>query len=136
MAQPVDLLVDRAVLLDVGVRTRNVGLGLVVVVVRDEELDAVLRQHVAQLRGELRRQGLVGFEDERRSLHLFDEPRDGRGLATAGDPLERLVPQAVLDTLGECGDGLGLVARRLEGRLDEEVRHARPLSTSAASSWP
>src|SRR5690606_4750656 len=38
-AEPVDLLVDGEVLLDVRVRGDDVGLGLVVVVVRDEELD-------------------------------------------------------------------------------------------------
>ena len=42
-AQPVDLLVDRGLLLDVGVRLRDVGLGLVVVVVGDEVLDGVAR---------------------------------------------------------------------------------------------
>ena len=43
VAQPVDLVVDRAVLLDVGVARRDVRLGLVVVVVADEVLDPVLR---------------------------------------------------------------------------------------------
>ena len=41
VAQPVDLLVDRRVLLDVEVPRRDVGLGLVVVVVGDEVLDRV-----------------------------------------------------------------------------------------------
>ena len=35
-------------------------------------------------------------------------------LAAPGDPFERLVPQAVLDALGQLGDGGRLVARRLE----------------------
>ena len=43
-AQPVDLVVDRGFLLDVGVGLRDVGLGLVVVVVGDEVLDGVLRE--------------------------------------------------------------------------------------------
>ena len=42
VAQPVDVVVDRGVLLDVGVRRRQVGLGLVVVVVADEVLDRVV----------------------------------------------------------------------------------------------
>jgi len=42
VAQSIDLLVDRTVLLDKGVGARYVRLGLVVVVVGDEELDAVL----------------------------------------------------------------------------------------------
>ena len=43
VAQPVDLVVDRRVLLDVGVARRDVRLGLVVVVVADEVLDPVVR---------------------------------------------------------------------------------------------
>src|SRR5690606_41580513 len=38
-----------------GVRLRHVGLGLVVVVVRDEVLDGVVRHELAELVGELRR---------------------------------------------------------------------------------
>src|SRR6266704_405802 len=41
VAHPVDLVVDQRVLLDVGVRLRDVRLGLVVVVVRDEVLDVI-----------------------------------------------------------------------------------------------
>ena len=57
--QPLDLVVDRGVLLDVGVRLRDVGLGLVVVVVGDEVLDRVVGQQLAELVGQLGGQGLV-----------------------------------------------------------------------------
>ncbi len=40
--QPVDLLVDAGLFLDIGVRRRNVGLGLVVVVIGDEVFDGAL----------------------------------------------------------------------------------------------
>ena len=46
MAQPIDLLVDRRVLLDVQVLARDVRLGLVVVVVGDEVLDRVAGKYV------------------------------------------------------------------------------------------
>ncbi len=41
-AQALDLLVDRRILLDVGVGARDVGLGLVVIEVADEILDRVV----------------------------------------------------------------------------------------------
>ena len=44
VAHPVDLLVDLGFLLDVGVGAGDVGLGLVVVVIRHEILDRVLRE--------------------------------------------------------------------------------------------
>jgi hypothetical protein len=48
-AHAVDLVVDRGVLLDVGVAAGDVGLGLVVVVVADEVLDRVLGEEVPEL---------------------------------------------------------------------------------------
>jgi hypothetical protein len=59
-------LID-AVLLDEQVALRDVGLGLVVVVVADEVLDRVLRKELAELAVQLRGQRLVGREDDRRA---------------------------------------------------------------------
>ena len=42
MAHAVDLLVDRGFFLDIGVGARNIGFGLVVVVIGDEILDRVV----------------------------------------------------------------------------------------------
>jgi hypothetical protein len=64
--EPLDLLVDGGVLLDVGVGLRDVRLGLVVVVVGDEVLDRVVGQHLAQFVGELGGEGLVRQHDEHR----------------------------------------------------------------------
>ncbi len=49
VAQLVDLVVDVGVLGDVGVGARDVGLRLIVVVVRHEVLDGVLREELAEL---------------------------------------------------------------------------------------
>ena len=68
--QSLDLGVDRRVLLDEGVGLRDVRLGLVVVVVADEVLDRVVRHELAELVRQLRREGLVVGEHERRALHL------------------------------------------------------------------
>ena len=68
VAHAVDLLVDRGFLLDIGVGPRHIGFGLVVIVVGDEILDRVLREEALHLAIELRRQRLVGREDERRAL--------------------------------------------------------------------
>ena len=40
--EPLDLLVDRRILLDVGVGARDVGLGLVVIEIADEIFDRVV----------------------------------------------------------------------------------------------
>ena len=49
MPEPLHLLIQRGVLLDIGVRLRDIGLGLVVVVVGDEVLDGVVGEELAQL---------------------------------------------------------------------------------------
>ena len=123
MAQPVDLVVDRAVLLDVGVARRDVGLGLVVVVVADEVLDPVVGEELAELVGQLGRQRLVGRDDQGRPLGLLDGPGDGGALARPGDPEQGLEAVAPLDALDEGVHGRRLVAGRREVGDDLERRH-------------
>ena len=113
-AEAVDLLVDGGFLLDVGVARRNVGLGLVVVVVADEVLDGVVREEPAELLIELGRQRLVVRDDQRRPVDRFDHPRDGIRLPRTRDPEQYLVRVAPSQPLGELVDGLLLVAARLE----------------------
>ena len=85
VTEPIDLVVDRAVLLDVRVGRRDVRLGLVIVVVGDEVLDAIAREELAELGRELRGQRLVGREHERGPLRLRDHVGDREALARAGD---------------------------------------------------
>ena len=124
--QPVDLVVDRRVLLDVGVGLRDVGLGLVVVVVGDEVLDRVVGEQLAELVGQLGGQGLVGRHDQRRPLDLLDDPGGGRRLAGAGDAEQHDVVLAGLDPPGDLVDRGRLVAAR--GELGDHLeRGHRPL---------
>ncbi|CAB5068466.1 unannotated protein [freshwater metagenome] len=51
MTQTIDLIVDRGVLLDEGIAGRHVGLGLVIVVIRDEVFDAILWEELTELVG-------------------------------------------------------------------------------------
>ncbi len=112
--QPLDLVVDRGVLLDVGVGLRDVGLGLEVVVVADEVLDGVVRQQLAELVGELGGERLVRGHDQRGALHLLDQPgRRGR-LAGAGGAEQHGVLLARAHPAREVGDRRRLVAGGLE----------------------
>ena len=122
--QPLDLVVDRGVLLDVGVGLRDVGLGLEVVVVADEVLDGVVRQQLAELVGELGGERLVGRHDERRALHLLDEPGGRRRLAGAGGAEQHGVLLPRPDPAREVGDRRRLVAGGLEVGDDLEGRQA------------
>ena len=110
MAEPVDVVVPRAVLLDVEVGLRDVRLGLVVVVVGDEVLDGVVREELAELVAELRRERLVVGDHERRATDLLDDPRHRRRLAGAGRAEQRLV------ALARCEPGRERRRSRAAGR--------------------
>ena len=112
MAQSLDLVIDRGVLFDEGVRLGDVGLGLVVVVVGDEVLDGVARQQLAELGRELGGERLVRLEHERGALQLFDQPSRGRALTRTRRTHEDDILFAVSDARSQLFDGLGLVARR------------------------
>ena len=120
VAHAVDLLVDGRLLLDIGVRARHVGLGLVVVVVGDEVLDRALGKEALHLAVELGRERLVGGEDEGRALQVLDHVRHAEGLARAGDAEQHLVLLALAQALREGCDRLGLVAGGLVVRADSE----------------
>ena len=112
MAKAVDVVVPRAVLLDVEVGLRDVRLRLVVVVVGDEVLDRVRREELAELVAELSGERLVVGDHERGPLDLLDDPRHRRGLAGAGGAEQGLVALARAQPARERFDRLRLVTGR------------------------
>ena len=115
MAQAVDLLVDRRVLLDVQVLARDVGLGLVIVVVGDEVLDRVAREVRPELVAELCRQRLVVGDHERRLLHRLDRRRHRHRLARPGRSEQRQAALAGGDPGRERLDRRRLIGGRIVG---------------------
>ena len=124
MAHAVDLLVDLAFLLDIGVRAGDVGLGLVVVIVADEIFHGVFREIGLELGIELGGQRLIGREDDRRPLGFLDDFRHGEGLAGARRPQQNLVLVAILDALHQVTDRGRLVAGRFELGVHDEALSA------------
>ena len=112
-AQSVQLIVDRRFLLDIGVRGRQVGFGLVIVVVADEILDRVLREEVAELVEELRGESLVVRQDQGGPVDALDELGHREGFARAGYAEQHLMLVAALDAAHQLRDGLGLIAAGL-----------------------
>ena len=110
MPHPVDRFVGRAFLLDIGVGARDIRLWLVVIVIADEILDRVFGEEGFHLAVQLRRENLVGREDQRRALHRLDHLGHREGLARAGDAEQHLVALARLRLRNQFGDRGGLVA--------------------------
>src|ERR1019366_530728 len=118
---------DRRVLLDVRVARGDVRFGLVVVVVRDEVLDGVVRKEGLELAIELRGEGLVVREDEGGPADVPDDTGDGHRLAGACDAEERLESIAAHEPRRQFRDSARLVAGGLEWGLEIELctGHAR-----------
>ena len=101
-----------AVLFDEQIALRDVGLGLVIVVVANEVLDRVVREKLAELGVQLRRQRFIGCKNDGRAPLPGDHIGHGEGLARAGHAQQGLVGQAVFDAFALLRDGGGLVTRR------------------------
>ena len=121
-AQPelLDLVVDRKVLLDVGVGRRQVGLGLVVIVIAHEVLHPVVREEVFELPVKLGGQRLVMAQDQGGLAGPGDHVGHCEGLPGTRDAEQRLGRYTLIDALHELCDGLGLVTGRLEFRDEFE----------------
>ena len=115
-----DVLVDRGVLLDVGVGGGDVGFRLVVVVIGDEIFHRVVREKFLHLAVQLRRQSLVRGQHQRRTLHGGDNVSDGKGFARPRNSQQGLMRQTVVQAGDERVDGLGLVAGGLETGAERE----------------
>jgi hypothetical protein len=103
-----------SILLDKGIGRRHIRFGLVVVVVGNEVLHRVVREERLELAVQLRGQGLVRCQHQRRAVDLRDHVGDAEGLARTGHPEQRLVRQAGLDAFDHLANGLGLVASRFK----------------------
>ena len=111
-----DVRVDRRILLYIGIGGRDVRFRLVVVVVRNEVLDRVVREEVFELAVELRGQGLVRGEHERGTVDGFDDFGRGKCLAASRHAQQRLRRETRLESIDHLRDRLGLIACGLEPR--------------------
>ena len=118
--QFLNLVVDAQILLNVGVRHGNVGFGLIVVVIRNEILNRVVREKLFKLAVELRRERLVVAQDERWTLRLLKHIGNGERLARTRHAKQRLILLAAVQAVHKLPDGLRLVACRLEWRVNLE----------------
>ena len=84
MAQLIDLVVDRRVLLNVSIRRRNVGLRLIVVVIAHEVANGIFRKQFPELAVELGGQGFIRRNDQGRPVGSSDDIGHGKSLAGAG----------------------------------------------------
>ena len=121
-----DVLVDRCILLDIGVGGRHVRFGLVVVVIGNEVLDPIFRKEVPELAVKLGGQRLVGRQHQRRALLPGHDAGQRIGLAGTGHAQQRLARQTGVQALAKPIHGLRLIARQLEVGLQLKSIRTHP----------
>ena len=117
MAQAVYLIVDGAVLFDIGIGAGDIGLRLVVVVVGDEIFHGVVREKRAELGAELGGQRLVVGQHQRRTVALGDDVRHREGLSRPCHAQQCHIPHALTQSLAKPLDRPRLIPRRLVCRF-------------------
>ena len=129
VAQAVDLIVDGAVLFNIGIGAGDIGFRLVVIVVGNKILHRIVREKGPELGAELGRQRFVMGQHQGGAVALGDDVCHRKGLAAAGDAQQGLAPVAALHSLHKLLDGLRLVARRgiVRHQMELLVCHRRTL---------
>ena len=123
VAQALNLVVDGGVLLDEGIRMRDVGLRLVVVVVAHKILHSVFREELPEFAAELSGKNLVVRQDQCRPVHALDDIGHGEGFARAGDTEQDLLVDAVFNAGDQRVDCRRLVTHGLIRGLKLKVIH-------------
>ncbi len=126
-SQPIDFIVDGHVLLNVGVRRRDVCFGLIVIVIGNEKLDRVVGEKALELSIQLCGQRFVVRNDERGFVDLRDHIGNGESLSAAGHTEKSLKAIASLHALDQLTNRLRLIAgwfvfgNELEFSIDHDV---------------
>ena len=91
MAHPVNRFVYRTFLFNVGVRPRDIGLGLVIIIITDEIFHRIVREKAFEFAVKLCGKDFIGRKDQRRPLHRLNHLGNGEGLARSGNAEQYLV---------------------------------------------
>ena len=86
MAQLINLIIDCRVLLYICVGRGNIGLRLVVVVVRDKILDCILREELLKLAVKLGCQSFIVCDNQGRLIQSLNDISHGKGLSGTRNP--------------------------------------------------
>ena len=79
-----DFLIDGSILFYIDIFYRQVGLGLVIIVIAHKIFHRIFGKQIPKLGVELGGQGLVRRNDQRRPVDLFDNLGHGKGFSGTG----------------------------------------------------
>ena len=120
-AQFVYLIVDAEVLFYIGIGGGDVGLRLVVIVVRNKVLYGIVRKECFKFSIQLGGQRFVVTQDERRTLQTLDYVGHRKGFSGTRNAQKCHIMNALAQCVTQCVNGFGLVAGRLIIGLEPEI---------------
>ena len=123
MSEPVNLFIDRCLFLDIGSTLHDIGLWLVIVIVRDEIMHRILWKKLLEFLSELRSEGFIVRHDEGGTLELRDDIRHREGLSRTSHSEEGLEIIARTDGGDELLDRGSLITSGGVGRVEGEEGH-------------
>ena len=126
----VDVVVDGRVLFNICVRVRDVRLGLIVVIVRDEVDHSVVGKELFELARKLSGERFIRSHDQRRLSQGLNSLCHREGLARTSHAQQNLIAVSVPHTLHKRLNGFRLRACRVIGRHDLK-RHVRAFNAKA-----
>ena len=105
-------LIDGKIFFDVHIGHRQIGFGLIIIVIRHEIFNRILREKTFELAVKLGCQGFVVAQYKRWFLHLLHHIGYGKCFTRTGHTKESLVRNAHVDPVHQLPDGFRLVAGR------------------------
>ena len=81
MPEPIDLIINFRIFLNVGVATSNVGFRLIIIKITDKIMHLIVRKKLLKLRKQLRRQGFVMCQHQSRHVGSSDNICHSKGFA-------------------------------------------------------
>ena len=109
MTELVNLVIDRAILFDISIAGRNIGLGLVVIIVGNEVFHRVIGEKLLELTIKLAGQRFIMGDNQCRLVDLSDNLTHGIGLTSTSRPHKNLGFLASLNIIHQLLNSLGLV---------------------------
>ena len=113
MSEPINLIINLRIFLNVGIATGDVGLRLIIIKITDEIMYLVVRKKLLKLRKQLCRQSLVVRQHQRRHIPPSNNIRHSKRLARPRHAQQRLLALTLLQTIHQLSNRRRLVAGRL-----------------------
>ncbi len=91
MTKLVNFIINRRIFGNVGIGMRYIALRLIIIIIRYKIFDRILREKLLKLTAKLGSEGFVVCKHKRRTLNLFNDLCNGKGLTGTRHPQKGLL---------------------------------------------